>query len=261
MNIEHISVSRKQVWDQCKCLYKYKYHLKLNSPEPEPFYFVYGKVIHKIAEEYVSRKGERTLSEVTLDVLEQRIPIERGENEVFAPKIPEEYRRRMPEHLRSIKYITEQMGNEGYLEFPFYYDLEPPNGLFIKGFIDRLIERDGNWFILDYKTTKRGRWRKDRQSILHDLQLRMYARIVQKKFDVSADKIRCALYYLEGGNLIAAQYTQDALDGAEAELLQAYKEIQVADPNKVIGNVADHCNRCDYRSICPFFNRSTPYEF
>jgi len=254
MNIEHISVSRKQLWDQCKAAYKYKYHLKMDSSEPEPFYFVYGKIIHKIAEEYVECKGSRLLSEVAADVIEGKIPIERGESDVFAPNIPSDYRRRMPEHLRSVKKITDQVGYGGELEHKFNYDLDPPNNKFIKGFIDRLVQKDDLWFILDYKTTKRGKWRKDNSSIVHDLQLRCYAKVVQREFNVPAENIRAALYYLEGGNLIAAKYNQQSLDAAEQELLTAYDDIKQLSPDKAVGSVGEHCRRCTWNKICPFYN-------
>jgi len=254
MNIEYISVSRFGVWNLCKQQYKYKYHLKVNSPEPEPFYFVYGKIVHKIAEVYIEENGERLLADVALDVLEGRIPIERGDSDVFAPQLPPDYRRRLPGHLRSVRKITEEIGMGGELEYQFNYDMDPPNGRFIKGFIDRLIQKGDYWFILDYKTTKKGKWRKDSKSITHDLQLRAYAKVVQKFFNVPAENIRCALYYLEGGNLIGAKYSQEALDAAEQELIQAHKDIMEASPDQVVGNVGDHCVRCDYRSMCPFFN-------
>lgn len=221
---------------------------------PEPFYFVYGKIIHKIAEDYVEAKGEKLLSEITTDVLQGRIPIERGEVPKFAPPLPADYKRRMPGHLASIKKITDQMGFGGQLEHAFEYDLDPPNKKIVKGFIDRLINKGDYWFILDYKTTKKGKWRKDSQSIVHDLQLRTYARVVQKEFNVPADKIRCALYYLEGGNLVAAKYSDAALLSAEAELLEAYDEIKNLPPDMVKGNVGEHCVRCDWRNICPFYN-------
>lgn len=255
MDIEHISVSRKSVIDQCDQSYKYKYHLRLTSPEPEPFYFVYGKIIHKIAEDYVEGKGDKVLSEVALDVLEGRIPLERdATTPVYAPSLPVEYRKRMPNHLISLKKITDQIGFEGQLEYPFYEDLDPPNGKFLKGFIDRLVKKDDLWFILDYKTTKKGKWRKDTTTIKHDLQLRAYAKIVQKHFDVPAEKIRCALYYLEDAQLIAAQYDQESIDHSFVELLEAYNYIKELPPDKTVGNVGDHCYRCDFRKICPFFN-------
>jgi RecB family exonuclease len=259
MNIEYISVSRFGVWDLCKQQYKYKYHLKIPSPVAEPFYFVYGKIIHKIAEIYVEQNGEKLLSECALDVLEGRVPIENGrvdknEPDVFAPELPPDYRRRLPEHLRSVKKITDEIGMGGDLEYQFNYDMDPPNGRFIKGFIDRLIKKGDYYFILDYKTTKKGKWRKDSQSITHDLQLRAYAKVVQKFFNVPAENIRCALYYLEGGNLVGAKYSQAALDAAEQELIEAHRQISEAAPDQVQGTVGDHCNRCDYRSMCPYFN-------
>ena len=56
MNITHMSVSRKNLWDECRKKYYYKYHVKLKPEEPEPFWFTYGKIIHKIAEEYIEKK-------------------------------------------------------------------------------------------------------------------------------------------------------------------------------------------------------------
>lgn len=254
MNINNISVSRKGIWDECKQKYKYRYHLKLESPEPEPFYFVYGKIIHKIAENFVKHQGDKLISEVAIDVLEGKIPIEeKDEVEVFAPSLPRKYALRFPEHLKSIKKITEQIGYDGYIEYPFNYDLDPPNEVFVKGFIDRLIQKNGEWFIIDYKTTQRGVWRKNSNSIVNDLQLRMYARVVQKEFNVPADKIRCALYYLEGSDLIAAQYSQEGLEDAEKQLIDAFKEIKNKSPESVIGTVGDHCPRCVYKTLCPFY--------
>lgn len=256
MNIEHISISRTQVWDECKQKYKYRYHLNLKSPEPEPFYFTYGKVIHKIAEEYVEQGGKTTLAEITHNVLKGEIPITRDSenNPIFAPTIPPEYKSRMPDHLKSIYQITEQMGVDGQLEFEFKYDLDPPNGRFVTGFIDRLIPvSNGNYYIIDYKTTKRGIYRKTRQTIKNDLQLRCYARVVQNTFNIPADKIFCALYYLEGGDLIPVKFPQSSLDTIENELLQVYMDIENTHENSVVGTIGNHCKRCDYRKPCPFF--------
>lgn len=256
MNITHMSVSRKTVWDECKKKYHYKYHLKLQPEEEEPFYFTYGKIIHKIAEEYVEKRGELELKEITEAVVNGEIPIERSEsNPVFAPKIPMEYKLRMPGHLVSLNKITKDVGFDGELEWDFKYDLDPPNNKLVVGFIDRLIRRKDNFFILDYKTTKKGKFRKDKNTIKHDLQLRTYARIVQKEFNVPAENINTALYYLEGGDLISSKFSQASLDEAEKILLDCYNEIKESDPNDVWGNVGNHCFRCEYSKICPFFKK------
>jgi len=256
MNIDHISVSRVGVYHTCPNQYKYKYHLKLESPEPEPFYFVYGKIVHKIAEIYVQEKGNMSIQEASNAVLNGEVFIEDYHgSEMVAPPLPPTEQKRLPGHLRAIYQFTQNTGFEGELEFPFEYDLDPPNKKFVVGYIDRLIENNGEYFIIDYKTTKRGRWRKNNKTIKTDLQLRCYSRVVQKIFDVPAKKIQAALLYVEGGNLIGASFSQKSLDQAEEELLQVYKEIENRDPDKVWGKIGRHCDRCDYRSICPFINK------
>jgi len=254
MNITHMSVSRKTVWDECQKKYYFKYHLKLEPEEPEPFYFTYGKIIHKIAEEYVLRGGKSELKEVTNQVVNGEIALE-DDQKTFAPTLPMEYKLRMPGHLSSLYKITEQIGFDGELEWDFRYDLDKPKEKFVIGFIDRLIKRKNNFFILDYKTTKRGKFRKNKNTIKDDLQLRTYARIVQKQFDVPAENINTALYYLEGGDLISTKFTDKSLEEAENILLNSYDDIKNSDPEKIWGNVGNHCYRCEYYKICPFFKK------
>lgn len=255
MDIEHISVSRKGCWDLCKQQYKYRYHLKIIPEGEQPFYFTYGKIIHKIAEIYVGRRGQSSLQECVKDVMEQRIPIEEGYEDkppVFAVPLEPDYAKRMPGHLRALQKLTDQIGFGGILEHEFRFDLDPPHERYIKGFIDRLIQKGDQFFIIDYKTSKKNRFRKNRLTIRTDLQLRMYAKVVQREFDVPAKNIYAALHYLEGGDLIGARYTQESIDAAEQELLEAYKQIEETSPDDAWGNVGDHCYRCDYRDRCPF---------
>jgi CRISPR/Cas system-associated exonuclease Cas4 (RecB family) len=253
MNITHMSVSRKSVWDECKKKYHFKYHLKIEPTEPEPFYFTYGKIIHKIAEEYVRMQGKSAIGEVTNLVLNGEIPLEEN---VFAPKLPVEYKTKMPDHIKSISKITNEIGFDGELEWDFKYDLDQPKEKYVIGFIDRLIKKKDKFFILDYKTTKKGKFRKNKQTIKDDLQLRTYARIVQKQFNVPAKDIITALYYLEGGDLISASFSEESLESAEKILLEAYDSIKESDPNNVWGTVGNHCYRCEYSKICPFFNKT-----
>ena len=247
-----MSVSRKSVWDECKKKYHFKYHLKVESEEPEPFYFTYGKIVHKIAEEYVRLDGKSNIGEVTSLVLNGEIPLEEN---VFAPNLPTEYKIKLPNHIKAIDKITKQIGFNGELEWDFKYDLDNPNGKYVIGFIDRLIRKKDNFFILDYKTTKKGKFRKNKQTIKDDLQLRTYARIVQKQFNVPAENINTALYYLEGGDLISTKFSERSLESAENILLESYNSILSSDPDKVWGTVGNHCQRCEYSKMCPFFNK------
>lgn len=258
MDINHISVSRKKCHDLCQQQYKYRYHLKLASPVPEPFYFVYGTIVHKIAELYVENKGQLPIGEIAQDVLRGKIAIEeRDGKDVFCPPLPDDYKRKFQKHLRAIQNLNDRIGWDGLVEWKFNYDLDPPNKRHVTGFIDRLILKgegsDQKAFILDYKTTKKGKWRVNAETVKEDLQLRMYARVVSREFGIKAENIKAALYYLEGENLIAAQYNEESLSAVEKELKEAFVRIERADPDKVWGNVGWHCKNCDYATICPFY--------
>lgn len=253
MDISNISVSRRDVWKECIQKYKYQYHLKLSPEEPEPFYFTYGSIIHRIAEEYVSNKKSISLQQITESFINGKMSIgtDREGNENYVTKIPPEYLKRMPEHLRAIERITEQVGVEGWTEYEFEYDLDPPHNRLLKGVIDRLICKNGKYWIIDYKTSKKGVWRK--KTVTNDLQLRCYARVVQKQFNANASDIQAALYYLEGSELVAAKYSNQSLLDAEKELLEIYKQIEQMPPEEAWGNVGSHCSRCQFRTICTFY--------
>ena len=88
MNIEHISVSRKQCFDTCKAQYKYRYHLKIVSDEPTADHFTYGKIVHKIAESYVELKGKVKISQIAKDLLEGKFFLEGNS---YSPPLPPQY--------------------------------------------------------------------------------------------------------------------------------------------------------------------------
>lgn len=258
MDINHISVSRKKCYDTCQQQYKYKYHLRLPSPGPEPFYFAYGKLVHKVAETYVQEKGARPIGEICQDLVRGKVEIDPGK---VCPELPPDYQRKLQKHLRAIQQLTDQIGFDGITEHEFRYDLDPPNNRNVTGFLDRLIIKGDKAFIIDYKTTKKGKWRTNKETVKQDLQLRVYARVVQREFGIKAENIKCALYFLEGPELVAAQYSEESLLEVERDLKESFIRIQIADPDKVWGNVGWHCQTCDYKSLCPFFkpqNSSQP---
>lgn len=251
MLIEHISVSRMNLADECEQRYKYKYHLKIASPEPTPMYFDYGKAIHKIIEVHTTSKGKKDINHIAKDVMSGKIPLEYNKT---CPQIPLEYKRRLPHHLKAYMKLAEKIGTDGLVEYNFKFDLDPPNKRYALGFIDRIIKKGDDFFILDWKTTKKGPWRDDKHSVKYNIQLQAYARVIQKEFNADPQKITTALYFLEGGELIGANYTEKTLELAENKLREAHKRIQLADPDHVQGNVGPHCKRCEYRKMCPFYS-------
>ena len=248
---EHMSVSRRQTWAECPAKYKFRYHLKIVPDVPEAPWFVYGKLVHKIAEVYVEKQGKIDIQDIAKDCLAGNIVVEEGKG---PPQLVGDYTTKLWTHIKCIKQLSDKIGYDGHLEHPFYYDLDPPHGYYVKGFIDRLIIRGDKFFILDYKTTKKGKWRKNPNTIRQDLQLRFYARVVQKEFNAKPENIQAALYYLEGPELVATRFNEGMLLTAEKELYDTFKEIVNTKPNDVWGRVGDQCKRCDYRKTCPFYS-------
>ena len=253
MKIEHISVSRGKSYRQCPYYYKLKYHEKIPNPGEEQFYFVYGKIVHKIAEVHVQENGARSVKEISNEVLKGNIEIEEGKK---APTLPRDYKARLPGHLRAIERLNKKIGCSGITEYKFRYDLEPPHSRFVTGFIDRLVLKEDKAFIIDYKTTKEGPYRENRDTIRRDPQLRMYSRVVQKEFGLKAENIRAALFYLEGEDIIDASYTEDSLESIEREMLELYKSIESHAPEEARGVTGNHCRRCEYSEMCPFYRNT-----
>lgn len=253
MNINHLSVSRTQVWDLCKQQYKFKYHLQVPSLEPEPPYFVYGKMVHKVIEEYTKNLGEVGLGQIIQDVLAGHIKLE--EKKEGKLSIPDDYMARLPNEMAAFLKLSKQIGTDGILEWPFHYDLDPPHQKIMHGFIDRLIMKDDKIFVIDYKTTRKSKWRKNWRTIVDDLQLRAYAMVVMDHFKIDPKNIKVALYYLDGAELVAAHFTRQTLDATRDYLRNTYNSIVASVPEDVQGNVGSHCTRCDYRKVCPFYKR------
>lgn len=246
---EHISVSRKQCWDTCQAQYKYKYHDKIKVDLPVQPWFIYGDLVHKIAEVYVQEKGKIPIEKIANDFIS-------GKKDVKGQKVDlnEEYKRKLPKHLTLIKNLSDRIGFDGHLEWPFKFDLNPPHKHNIVGFIDRLIIRGEKYFIIDYKTTKKGMYQKTKATIKNDLQLRCYARIVQKEFNAKAENIRAALFYLEGGNLVDARWDDETLLNTEKEMYDTYNNIISTTPEDVYGRIGNHCKNCDFRKHCTFYS-------
>ena len=249
MKIEHISISRDGCYQECQQKYKFRYHLKTASPEPEPIYFAFGKTLHKIIEEHTRAKGSIELSKVAKDVLTGKIELEHGKK---APRYDAEHQNKLIRMLGHYKRLVDKIGYEGEIEWKFDVDMDG-NGRKMTGFIDRMIRKGDEFFLLDYKTTKVGGWRKNERTIGSDLQLMCYCYVVMNHFKVPASNIRAALFYLDDNKLVPTKFNEQALLSVPQKLLATYKEIEEMNPDKVYGNVGRHCTRCDYRSLCPFY--------
>jgi len=250
MNIEHLSVSRSGCFEQCQQQYKFKYHLKVIPDKPEQIYFTYGKLVHTAAEYFVENKGKRKIHDIANDLMDGTIEFE-GTDKLYM--IDNDYRKKLYEHTAFIEKFTEKVGYEGDIEYEVKYDLDPPNNKTFLGYIDRLIIKNDQAIILDYKTSKDNSWRKNKNNIVYDLQLCAYALYVHEKYNIAPEKIQAALVYLENPTIVSTNFTKKRLMDTKETLKKTFYLIENMDADKVVGNVGNHCRRCDFNDKCAFY--------
>jgi CRISPR/Cas system-associated exonuclease Cas4 (RecB family) len=85
--------------------------------------------------------------------------------------------------------------------------------------------------------------------------MQTYALIIKEIFKANASDIKLALFYLEGSELVSANFDDNTLENCKKILIQTYNKIKNKDPDTVTGNVGSHCVRCDYSDICPFYRK------
>lgn len=251
MKIDHISISRENTWHECAQKYKFKYHLNVIPDVETPFYFTFGKIVHRVIEEHTRAKGSKSINQAKSEILSGKVELEPSKK---CPPLDNSAHVSLSTHLNNYMKLAEKIGYDGEIEWPFYLDLDPPNQRKLKGFIDRLIIKDGKASIIDYKTTKPSKWRKDHTNIGKDLQLACYCWIIMKEFGIEAKNIKAALYYLADAKLVPVRFSEKTLLGVPDRLVEVYKEIETYDADRVFGRVGDHCRRCDFRKLCPFYS-------
>lgn len=250
MKCEHMSVSRADTYNTCNYKYKLRYELAV-IPE-QKFYFVFGKIYHKIVEEYIKLKGEKDIYQITKMVLDGELKID-GDN--VAPRLLPDQKNRLGQHIENFLKFNDKIGCIGECEVPFSIDLDPPHGKNWVGFIDRLIIKNDMYFIIDYKTSKKNRWRKNSITIRKDPQIIGYCYIIHKLYNAKPENIRALLFYSEDGDAIDSRtFTKEELEEVPKKLLDIYNNILIQDKDAVVGNVGEHCFNCDYSQICPFYN-------
>lgn len=254
MDIKYISVSRAGVFEECQQKYKFRYHLKVEPPVPQQPYFTFGSVVHKIIEEHTLSEGKENIHDISKKVLWGDIPIDKDSEIIPRKDLPDAYLKRLPKMIDAYLKLSKKIGFDGECEWKFNYDLDQPNEKCVYGFIDRLIKKDGKYIIIDYKTSKKSKWRKNKRDIVGDLQLQCYSMVVANYFDVDPSNVYAALYYLEGEEFIGAQFNRETLEKTKQVLLDTYNRIQNIHPDKAWGRVGQQCKRCDYKSICPFYS-------
>jgi RecB family exonuclease len=250
LTVSSVSFSQLQSFDICPLHFKARYLLNVPTPNTAPLSF--GSSIHDTL---------KNLHELSM----QKIPVSK-----------DEFLKLLRKNWRSEGYMSkpyeEKMFAQGVAILKTYYKeyytpdtaplaLEQPFSFFINksdnpterpvkvsGFIDRIDRRpDGGIEIIDYKTGKAESLSKRS----YQLQLGLYAlaatQVKNEYLGKRPEEITVSLLYLETGNKLSQQITQEDIEYTQKAIQAKIKEIESSD-FKCSGSIL--CHNCEYKMLC-----------
>lgn len=229
--ISFLSVSQIETFKTCPMHYKLKYIYKLVTPMSASISF--GISIHETLQSFyidpTSRKASRgSLERLILDLYRKSF-LEEG---YLNKKHKQEF------YKKGESYLLGFLKN-GYnpkiktieLEKAFKIKINPSTSsgqvLTVGGKIDRIDDLGGGEYeVIDYKT---GASIPTQKEVDRDLQLSVYSLAVSQMFNVSPEKIKLSLYYLDIQEKLTTKRTKKDLEKVKQEILEVKKEIEESD--------------------------------
>lgn len=219
------SSSKLKAFDTCRLRYKKHYLDKIRIEQPITADTQFGSLIHEVAEKF---RGDNYKELVKLS---RKYEL----NEEFRSVLAQTYK-------NVFSFIRKYEKNEAQLEQEIEWIDEDEN-IWLYGLVDRLLKSP--LISVDYKTSKNPN--RDR----HIFQMRLYALIISKIYEIEPKDIKCIIYY-------------PRVD-VEDKFLFSNQEIQLFEDNikNMIATIESntdwspstgyHCRWCEYNKThhCP----------
>lgn len=253
-----LSPSRANDYQQCPLLYRLRSIDRL--PEPKTVPQVKGNLVHAVLEEMHGQP--RTQREYPAAVKRLKPTWERmcAKDDELNQLVPEEETYDFLVDCRTLLRGYFEMENpKGFDadEIEMYVNTVLPNGVPVRGFIDRVdVAPTGEVRVVDYKTGKKPL---PRYSASAKFQMKFYALVYWRLFQVIPAQLR--LMYLKVLDSMYLQPSKEELEYFERDLGELWGKIE-AD-----GRTGDFrprtsklCGWCSFQDICPAFG-GTPPEY
>ncbi len=240
---ELLTITPYHIDDYLTCPLKYKYIHILRVPIMKHHAVVYGSILHKVVEEYYTRKINKT--KVSWEDM-RRIFEGYWDSEGFISRAHEE--QRYQDGLEVIKNFYQRQEKEKtlptYIEKEFKFLLGKNR---ISGRWDRVDIREGKTIIIDFKSSEVTEQDKADKKADKNLQLSIYA--LASKYVLGKIPDWLGLYFLESGLIGKCTKTEQDLEETINKINQAAEGIRKRDyhPDPKYND----CSYCAYNTICP----------
>ena len=253
-----LSPSRAGDYKQCPLLYRLRAIDKL--PEPKTIAQVKGTLVHAVLENlHKLERAERTYP-AAVKMLTPEWETMCAEDAELAELVPEEATRDFLIEARSLVkgYFSMEnpMGFDAH-ECEMYVDTVLPNGVPVRGFIDRVdVAPTGEVRVVDYKTGKKPIPRFSEQA---KFQMLFYALVWWRMFDHIPAQLR--LMYLKVSDDMVLTPGPAELNYFERDLGQLWERIlRDVRSGEFAPRTSKLCEWCNHQAICPAFG-GTPPEY
>lgn len=125
----------------------------------------------------------------------------------------------------------------------------------MNGIIDRVVKsEDGNYLVIDYKTSKRPSSKRD---LIKDPQMLLYAYAISNLYTVPISSVTLAHYYPHLDKLVHIKFSETHVLMYMRKLTQQIWEIRKKKKDEFFPQVNQFCNWCGYKDMCPKQNPAT----
>lgn len=253
-----LSPSRASDYQQCPLLYRFRAIDKL--PEPSTVAQVKGTLVHAVLEEMHKLPREQRTYPAAVKRLKPHWERMCADDPEFLELVPEddlyEFLVESRTLLRGYFEMENPQGFDAH-ECEMYVDSVLPNGVPVRGFIDRVdIAPTGEVRVVDYKTGKMPapQWSQSAQ-----FQMRFYALVYWRLFDQIPHQLR--LMYLKVMDSLILTPSREELEFFERDLGDLWAKIEGdGKAGTFRPNVTRLCDWCHHQALCPAFG-GTPPEY
>lgn len=253
-----LSPSRASDYQQCPLRYRYRAIDRL--PEPKTVAQVKGTLVHAVLETIYAQPREERTYPVAVAHLKPHWAMMCVEDTELKQLVPEENLLDFLVECRSLLRGYFEMENpQGFdaHEIEMYVNTILPNGVPVRGFIDRVdIAPTGEVRVVDYKTGKKPipRYSHDAQ-----FQMRFYALVYWRLFDTIPHQLR--LMYLKVIDSMILTPSREELEYFERDLGDLWEKIESdGATGRFRPKKSKLCGWCSFQDICPEFG-GTPPEY
>lgn len=251
-----LSPSRASDYKQCPLLYRFRAIDKL--PEPKTVAQVKGTLVHACLEDMHKWPREERIYPAAVKRLKPNWASMTEKDADLLELVPEDATLDFLVECRTlIKGYFSMENPQGFdaHECEMYVDTTLPNGVPVRGFIDRVdVAPTGEVRVVDYKTGKKPlpRYSQDAQ-----FQMRFYALVYWRLFGVVPTQLR--LMYLKVIDSMFLTPSKEELEYFERDVGELWGKIEAdGKSGQFRPKTSKLCDWCQHKALCPAFGGQPP---